>query len=938
MPSLKKTRPQTSISATGPRSRRLDQWELLLDPKNRRDPAAVSEKEWKSAHRVRVPHVWEQIQPGHDGVGWYRHFIEVKDDAKGKRVHRLRISAAHYRADVFLNGKFLRRHDGGYTPFVAELGKALRPGINELLVRVVDPPREYEVEGLQSSHPLRQTVLPTYKAGWYYSFGGFWQPVHLLETGATWLEDAFIQPRLDPRSIKVDYTLGGRVASDVRLDYRVTAWKKTQVLAQGQVTAAGNSGSFECPLPNAPLWSCEQPNLLELHVTLTADGVSDERSWRFGLREFTTDGKKFLLNGKPIFLRGVLHQGGFPETLVFPKDAAMARKDVQSILDAGCNLSRITLRPASPAELDLCDELGLLVIGEPPIGWIAHDKDTDRRCLQEVEEMIRRDRNRPAVIMWTLLNEFTDTVYYRHKDPTDLIRTACRLGVELDPTRLMSGNSGTAAAAGEDIANGIFGQNKGPFPIQDEHIYLRNFPSRKELEDRMIRVGEGKEGLVFVSEFGTSAFPDLDAALARYTPAQRRLGLEDYQQMKNYRDEVVKGWKDLGLSRHFPTLKAFYHALGYDQAEMVRLEQRALRLNSRNSGYVITQGADASSEYGGIVDLWREPKRVYSGFRDLNRDKVLLVDIPALYCFAGESLPVKAVISNFSGDEAVCRGKVSVRFGNRETKAWNFRGASDWSRELSEKTVKFDRPGKWTVRAEAVCGREPVAETQTVTALRRPDFAGRRILLMDSLNGPHGGVISELGERLGTLGLSVAKYANQDNAANVPAVVHLRGRDRALNYFEKQAVLRREVEAGRNAIFIDCDLAYLHYFFGEEIPREIYGNGAYAGNMGFAFDPQIFKHLGPELQIGPAYGSCYPRILPEAFRVRKQGGEVLAVHAMPYQFGRPDTIDWGASLYRQRFGKGTIWVCAFRLFEAMEQNDPVSLELFSNLLAAAEKP
>ena len=68
---------------------------------------------------------------------------------------------------------------------------------------MVDPPRDCAVEGLQSSHPLRQTALPTYKAGWYYSFGGLWQPVHLLRTARVWLEDAFIQPRLAPRSIRV---------------------------------------------------------------------------------------------------------------------------------------------------------------------------------------------------------------------------------------------------------------------------------------------------------------------------------------------------------------------------------------------------------------------------------------------------------------------------------------------------------------------------------------------------------------------------------------------------------------------------------------------------------------------------------------------------------------------------------------------------------------
>src|SRR5690606_32594818 len=162
-----------------------------------------------------------------------------------------------------------------------------------------------------------------------------------------------------------------------------------------------------------------------------------------------------------------------------------------------------------------------------------------------------------------------------------------------------------------------------------------NFPSAAELDQRIVSLGKNEPGLLFVSEFGTSGFPDMDRVLATYTDKERTLPLDDYQQMKNYRDEIVRGWEDFQLARFFPTLKGFYHALGHDQAEMVRLEQRALRLNPRVAGYVITQGADASSEFGGIVDLWREPKRVYEVYRELNRECILLLDTPGNFFSVG---------------------------------------------------------------------------------------------------------------------------------------------------------------------------------------------------------------------------------------------------------------------------------------------------------------
>lgn len=933
---------------------RLDTWQLYFDPSGATKPEQLP-SDWRDhAASATVPHVWEQIHPGYDGVGWYRHVLKFSK-ADLADVWRVRFSAVNYRADVFLNGRFLTRHDGGYTPFIADLASQLREGENELLVRVVDPPREYPVEGLQSSHPLRQTALPTWKAGWYYSFGGIWQPVHLIRTGSIWIEDAFIQPRISPRSIRVECKVAQTflsvqnsasnsaltgmsvLPSGTTLRHTVTRWRNNTPLATGQAAIDALAHALEIPLPpNAPLWSCEDPILLELHLELLdAGGASlDHRSFRFGMREFTTDGERFILNGEPIHLRGVLHQGAFPRTIVFPENDEMARKDIRAILDAGCNISRITLRPASPAELDLCDELGLMVIGEPPIGWIARDDEIDARCLNEVREMILRDRNRPSVVMWTLLNEFSDTVYFRRKNPAALIEAACQLGTQLDPTRLMTGNSGRGMGANVS-GNGIFGQGKPPVPILDEHIYLRNFPSAAELDQRIVSLGKNEPGLLLVSEFGTSGFPDMDRVLAGYSDAERALGLEDYAQMKNYRDEIAGGWNDFNLQRFFPTLADFYHALAYDQAEMVRLEQRALRLNPRVAGYVITQGADASSEFGGIVDLWREPKRVYEVYRSLNHARVLLLDTPGRYFRTNAQIPLSAVVSNLNNAPCDCRGRIELLHDGTVRAAWDFSGSAGWSTPLFETNITLENAGRWLLRGTADCDGETILDEVELTAIDAPNFSKRKILLMDSSAAPHGGAQSEIAAALEKHGLRSAKFSNQDNDPGLPVVVHLRGRDRTLNYFENQKVLRREVEAGRSAVFIDCDLAYLHYFFGDDTPREIYGNGAYAGNMGFGFDKNTFTHLGPKHQIGPAYGACYPRIHPEAHGVKATGAEIIALHAMPYQFGRPDKIEWGATLYTKRYGKGRVWVCAFRLFEAIQTDDPVALELFDRLLHAA---
>ena len=177
-------------------------WNVVFDPKNEGRAKGYCRKLPRGVD-VPVPGVWELARPGYDGAGWYGRSFDLPADRMG-RTFRLRFAAVNYACHVWVNGQAVGGHEGGYTPFTLDITAAVTPGRNNIVVRVVDPPRDRAVDGFVSSAPLRQTDLPTGKAGWYNNFGGIWQDVDLLISGDAFIEDVFVAASCLQRKIKVE--------------------------------------------------------------------------------------------------------------------------------------------------------------------------------------------------------------------------------------------------------------------------------------------------------------------------------------------------------------------------------------------------------------------------------------------------------------------------------------------------------------------------------------------------------------------------------------------------------------------------------------------------------------------------------------------------------------------------------------------------------------
>lgn len=348
---------------------------------------------------IPVPCAWNALAEYHDhhGTAWYRRTFALPERANV----RVRFLAVSHEATVYLDGEERVAHLGGYTPFefVAE---DLSAGEHELVVR--------------AENGRSEATIPLPETDWF-DYGGITREV-VLET----VPDVYVD------DFDLEYDLGGdgpdgadgaetaRVRTEVdvanleRETDRTVAVTVGETTTRERVTVPTGGTSVELTLERpVERWTLADPTLYDVTVALEDDGaVVDDRRDRIGFREVAVDGREILLNGEPVELRGVNRHEDHPEWGA-AQPLRIMREDLARIREAGLNCVRCSHYPNHPRFLDLCDELGLLVIEELPY-WHFDADDFARADLLErgertLEELISRDRHRPSVFAWSLTNE-----------------------------------------------------------------------------------------------------------------------------------------------------------------------------------------------------------------------------------------------------------------------------------------------------------------------------------------------------------------------------------------------------------------------------------------------------------------------------------------------------------------------------------------------------
>ncbi len=362
---------------------------------------------------------------------WYRRTFHVPAAWKGRRV-LLHFQAVDWETTVYVNGKRLGTHRGGYDSFSFDITGALRPGgAQELLVHVFDPTDDGDQpRGKQVNEP---------KGIWYTSTTGIWQTVWLEAVPNTYIESLSIVPDVDNRQVQVVAETAGKPA-DCLVRVEVPLGNGVTARAEGP---PGKAVAVAFPADHqVKLWSPDSPHLYDLRVSLvssSAHGNSplDTVSSYFGMRkvDLGKDERGFTrirLNGKPLFQIGPLDQGFWPDGLyTAPTDEAL-RYDIEVTRRLGFNAARKHVKIEPQRWYYWCDKLGLLVWQDMPNGN-NRTPQSRKQFEQELTELVLEHRNHPSIIMWVVFNEG----WGQHDTPryVQLVR-------RLDPTRLVNNASG----------------------------------------------------------------------------------------------------------------------------------------------------------------------------------------------------------------------------------------------------------------------------------------------------------------------------------------------------------------------------------------------------------------------------------------------------------------------------------------------------------------
>ncbi len=561
-------RPQwTSLNGT---------WRFFFDDEQRfASPSDI--QDWPS--RITVPYPPESEASGVGDRGlhracWYEREFEVHP---GEQRVILHFGAVDYAAKVWVNGRVAVSHEGGHTPFSADITKLLKPtGKQTITVRAEDDPLDLAKPRGKQDWQAEPHLI------WYPRTTGIWQTVWIETVSRTYVENIRWTPDVEAFAIRFEGFIGGDVSGELFVD--VVLEHEKRLLAHDRYRVIDGEVDRRIALldpgiddfRNELLWSPEQPNLVEARVRLfCGEQVIDEFISYTALRQVQVLRDRFMLNGRPYLLRMVLDQGYWPDTLLAaPNDAAL-RKDVELAKAMGFNGVRKHQKVEDPRYLYWADRLGLVVWAEMPSAY-RFTRTAIKRTIREWTEVIARDYSHPCIIVWVPFNEswgvpdLNAVGEQRHA-----VQALYHLTKTLDATRPVIGNDGWESSATDII--GIH-----DYDANTEHLRVRYGPEIKP-----------------------------DQLFDRRRPGGRVLTLDGYP----HRGQPIMltefgGIKfAVGSDRDSPVAWGYSDA---DQAtEFAKLFDSLLQTvihTALFSGFCYTQFADTFQECNGLLTADRQPK------------------------------------------------------------------------------------------------------------------------------------------------------------------------------------------------------------------------------------------------------------------------------------------------------------------------------------------
>ncbi|WP_067930276.1 glycoside hydrolase family 2 protein [Alicyclobacillus kakegawensis] len=422
---------------------------------------------------------------------WYRRTFTLPREWEGKQVF-IHFGAVDYETEVWINGKSVGTHRGGYSSFSFNITHLVHPGENVITVCAEDDNRSrLQPRGKQSA------LLYSHGCD-YTRTTGIWQTVWLECTNETYISGLRYFPDPANACVHVEVGVAGRIQYDEDLQIHVKY--KGRAVGQGAAKVGMNSIRITIPLSEVHLWDVGKPRLYDVQLTLSCRGdVRDRVESYFGLRTVSLGEKKILINGRPVFQRLVLDQGYYPDGVYTAPTDASLRRDIELAMELGFNGARLHQKMFEERYLYWADQLGYIVWGEHA-SW-GLDISTAvglERFLPEWLEGIRRDFNHPSIVGWCPFNETWDSMSANHaRQDDEVLRIVYNVTKAFDCTRPVIDTSGNFHVMTDIFDIHDYEQDPETFaekfaPMKDGGAVYNTFPERQRYEGQPY----------FVSEYG----------------------------------------------------------------------------------------------------------------------------------------------------------------------------------------------------------------------------------------------------------------------------------------------------------------------------------------------------------------------------------------------------------------------------------------------------
>jgi hypothetical protein len=608
-----------------------------------------------------VPWVIQDIFHDYHGVAWYWREFDAPMNSHCGGHYLLNFHAVDYMAEVWVNGKSAGRHEGSEIPFDLDITEIVHPGRKNLLaVRVLNPAYQ-PIEGIALKDTPSGLKQYPYTSNAVYNSGGIIGDVELAVVPAVRIAEMFLVPDWKTGKVKVRTTVFNTdsVKRSSRLSFKISDARTGSPFAFGNFMQKFDPGSHsvevEFLVAKHKLWCPEDPNLYRMTASVQTLASIDERSVRFGFRDFRFKNGYFRLNGKRIFLKGSNFSTHYPVGYTVPLHEDMLRRDVVIMKALGFNFVRIPFGCPNPRVLDLYDELGILVQQEHYGCWQMGDyggyqfpkpNNLKNLLLSRFESSIRgvvgRDRNHVSLVMWGILNESADGILFRKA--VDLL-PSLRI---LDPSRLFVLNSGRFDGIKEIGSMSNPGSMTWDIPedeLLDWHPYVWMPYSSKTLDELSGR-SNPTDRKFYISETGLCSPIDLPSELGDYQQWGRDQA-DDARYFKRQFDKFLADWTKYDLRQCWARPEDYIRDAYRTTASLREIAETAIRSNPFVVSYTPTNSVADYSMGESVATNFRRLKPELMG-------SVLLANASLRWClmtepqsiYRGGRIQLRAFFSN----------------------------------------------------------------------------------------------------------------------------------------------------------------------------------------------------------------------------------------------------------------------------------------------------